>query len=117
MNRFILAAAFAIVGSLAFTSKADAQYVYGYRTYVPGAGVIQNRSVATPFGFQQSSGFYSPYTGQSSYQSSYSNVWGNAGFRSGGFNPYTGFGYKSGYNFSPFYGPSFYRYGTFGYRW
>ncbi len=54
MNRFVIASALGIIGALGFANTADAQYVYGYRTYVPGAGVVvRSQTYATPFGAQR----------------------------------------------------------------
>lgn len=117
MKRFIVTAALALAGALGCSNTADAQYVYGYRTFVPGAGVVQNQMYATPFGYRTTQGFYSPYSGFSNRQTTYADVWGNRGVWNSGYNPVGNFGFRSGYNFSPFYGPSVYRYGTFGYRW
>ena len=117
MKRFILAAAFALVGAVGFANTAHAQYVYGYRTYVPGAGVVvQSQTYATPFGVQSSQGYYSPYNGFSSFRSNYSDAWGNQSVRVSGYNPYTNYGYRSGYSVSP-YGYSTYNRSGFGYRW
>jgi hypothetical protein len=117
MKRFIIAAAFALVGALGFSNSANAQYVYGgYSTFVPG-GVVQNRTYATPYGYRTTQNFYSPYSGFSNRQTQYADAWGNRGVWNSGYNPVGNFGYRTGYNYSPFYGPSVYRYGTFGYRW
>ena len=117
MKRFTLVAALALVGALSFSNTADAQYVYGYRTYVPGAGVVQNSAYATPFGYRTTQSFYSPYNGFSARQTQYADAWGNRGTWNSGYNPIDNFNYRSGYNYSPVFGPSFYRYGNFGYRW
>jgi hypothetical protein len=117
MKRFVLAAALALVGALGFSNTADAQYVYGYRTFVPGGGVVQNTTFATPFGVRSTAGIYTPFG--STYRSNYADVWGNSAFRTGGYSPYTNFGYRTGYNYTPygFYGPSYNRFGYGGFRW
>lgn len=119
MKRFLFAAAFALVGALGSAGTADAQYVYGYRTFVPGGGVIASQTYATPFGVRTMQGYSSPFTGVNSRQSFYADAWGNRSAFVGGFNPYTGFGYRSGVNFTPwgFYGPTYNRFGAYGYRW
>ena len=118
MNRFILTAALAVVGAVGFSSTASAQYNYGYRTFVPGTGiVVQNQTYVSPFGVQRTQGYYSPYTGLSSYQTGYANAWGNQGIRVGGYNPYTNFGYRAGYSVSPFGYSTYNRFGYGGYRW
>ena len=114
MKRFLIASALALTGALGFAQTADAQYVYGYQTYVPGAGVVvRSQTYATPFGVQTTNGYYSPFTGLNANQSYYSDAWGNQGVRMSGYNPYSNFGYRSGYNFTPygFYGPAYNRYG------
>ena len=107
MKRFFLASALAIVGALGFAGNADAQYVYGYQTYVPGAGVVvRNQTYATPFGVQRTQGYYSPFTGGGESQSYYADAWGNQGVRTNGYNPFTNSGYQSGYSYTPNYGYS-----------
>lgn len=105
MKRFFLASAFAVFGALGFAGTADAQYVYGYQTYVPGAGVVvRNQTYATPFGVQRTQGYYSPFTGGGESQSYYADAWGNQGFRTSGYNPFTNSGYQNGYSYAPSYG-------------
>jgi len=120
MRRFLFAAALALAGAVGFANTADAQYVYGYQTYVPSAGVVvRGQTYTTPFGLQTTQGYYSPYTGLGARQSYYADVWGNQGVRIGGYNPYSNFGYRSGYNYTPygFNGPAFYPYGYSYSRW
>lgn len=111
MYRFAIASALTLVGALGFASTADAQYRYGYQTYVPGAGVVvRSQTYATPFGVQTTQGYYSPFTGQNARQSYYSDAWGNQSARVSGYNPYTNYGYQSGYSYAPnnFYPSRFY---------
>lgn len=109
MNRFVIASALAIVGALGFASNADAQYVYGYQTFVPGAGVVvRNQGVASPFGVQTSQSYYSPFTGAGAQQSYYADGWGNQAASASGYNPFTNYGYQqSSYSYAPnYYAPT-----------
>jgi hypothetical protein len=103
MKRFILTVALAVAAALGFSKTADAQYTYGYSTYVPGAGAyLGTQTWATPFGVRTTQGYYSPFTGVYGNQSYYSNIYGWSGYRVGGYNPYTNFGYRGMYNYNPY---------------
>ncbi|MDB5306261.1 MAG: hypothetical protein JWO38_463 [Gemmataceae bacterium] len=114
MNRYLIVTALAVAGAFGSAGKASAQYVYGYNTYVPGAGVVVGGTTyATPFGAQSVTGYYSPFTGLGAQQYSYGDVFGNQAARVSGYNPWANFGYRSGYSYSPggvyngFFGPSY----------
>jgi len=114
MKRFVLAAALAVVGALATTDTAKAQYVYNYYTVNPYTGSLVNQQgVYTPFGAQAAYGYYNPYTGTGGQRYMYQNPWGTTVYRSYGGNPYLGTGYTSGYYYPGFgaspYAGSFYR--------
>jgi len=117
MKRFVLVAALAVVGALGFADRADAQYVYGFNTYNPYTGsIVTNRGVATPFGVQQSYGYYNPYTGAAGQRSLYQNPWGTTVYRSYGGNPMFGTGYNTGY-YNPGFGINPYAGSYYRFRW
>jgi len=104
MTRYLLASALAMIGALGFAQKADAQFSYGYQTYVPGAGVmLRSQTLATPFGIQTMNRTYSPFTGFGARQYYYGDVWGNRAAMVGGYNSYMHLGYRSGYTYAPTY--------------
>jgi len=139
MKRFLVTAAFALILGLGTSSKAHAQLSYGYTVPVYG-GVESVGTTYSPFGAQTTTTFYSPFTGVSSqtsgsyatpfgaktYTSYYSpftglvgqsystNVFGAANSAYYGYNPYTGYRYKTG-----FYQPNTYvaPYGGYNYGW
>jgi hypothetical protein len=115
MTRYFVASALAVTGALGFAQNANAQYSFGYQTYVPGAGVVlRSQTVATPFGIETVNRTYSPFTGYSARQLYYGDVWGNRAATMGGYNPYLNLGYRSGLS----YGPTYYgvpAYNQFGY--
>src|SRR5258708_7912159 len=114
MKRFVIASALAVVGALGFSNTADAQYVYGYQAAVPGTGiVVRNQTFATPFGIQNTQGFYSPYTGLWARQWVSADVGGNQSAGVSGSTRYTNLGSRRGYSAMryTFYGLSVTRYG------
>src|SRR5438067_10372 len=117
MYRFLFASTLAVTGVFGFAKTADAQYSYGYQTYVPG-GVVNNRTVITPFGAQSVNRYYSPYTGFSARQTYYADAWGNEAARLNTYNPYINFGYRTGYSYTPygFNGPAYNPYGYYYWR-
>jgi hypothetical protein len=117
MRKFIFAAVVAAACGLGFTSKAEAQYMYGYNTINPYTGsVITNRGVYTPLGSQMMYGYYNPYTGAAGQRYMYTNPWGTSVYRSNGYNPTFGTGYSSGYYY-PGFGVSPYAGNYYRYRW
>jgi hypothetical protein len=109
MNRFLIAAALAVTGALAFSDTANAQYSYGYNTVVPGYGVVGNRTFVTPFGTRTVTQAYSPWTGMNR-QSLYMDAFGNRATRLNTYNPYLNLGVNRGYAVSPgYFGVPYYR--------
>lgn len=118
MKRFYSTVAIATVLGLCSASTADAQIVYGY-TVPRGNGIVTNNVVYGPGVYQQSSNFYSPYSGIMQGQAYGTNIFGQGYNRSYGYNSFTGLGYRTGfyqpsYYVSPFSG---YNYRYFGRRW
>lgn len=117
MKRFLIAAAFAMALGLGVSSSAHAQLVYGYSIPAYG-GIESNGGTFTPYGPQNFTNFYSPYTGlMSQYSGSMNTLWGRGNYASY-YTPYTGlvqesrgtaatpFGTMSFSNFySPYTGP------------
>jgi hypothetical protein len=102
MKRFIIAGILAIALSWGVSSTAVAQIVYGYT--VPNAGgVVTGGTVLAPGGYRTFNNYFSPYTGVMSGQFYSTNVFGQAYGNSYGYNPWTGFSYRTG-----FYQPNFY---------
>lgn len=116
MKRFAIAAALATVLGLGFAGKADAQYIYQYRTITPGGGVATTNQVYGLGTYQTYNTYVSPFGGVRQ-QSYYGDVFGNAYGRSSGYSPYRGT-YNSGfYNAAPnFYNPYGARYNYNFYR-
>jgi hypothetical protein len=111
MKRFIAAAALAVAIGLGSADKASAQIVYGYT--VPNAGgVVQGGTVLVPGGYKTFQSYYSPFTGVMQNQVYGTNVYGQSFGRSSGYNPWTGWGYNSG-----FYQPNYYVWPNGGYNW
>jgi hypothetical protein len=114
MTRFFLAAALAVGGTAAFTTTADAQYVYRYNTVNPWTGgVVQQGGYVTPFGSQAAYSYVNPWSGTAVQRYGYQNPYGTTVYRSSGYSPYYG-GFNRGYYYpgfgaSPLAG-SYYRY-------
>jgi len=114
MKRFLILTALVVAGALGSADKASAQVSYGYTTYNPWMGAYVGRmSYATPFGAENVTNYYSPYTGLSGRQFNYANVYGGQLARTNVYSPWGNLGYRTGYTFSPggvypgFYGPSY----------
>src|SRR5437870_1627340 len=105
MKRFVLAAALAVAFGLWSADKASAQIVYSYN--VPNAGgVVSGGTILTPGGYKTIDNYYSPFTGVMQRQVYGTDVFGQSYGRSYGYNPWTGWGYKTGfYQPNPYLNP------------